>query len=147
MASKRPTTIAGYIRAAPREGKAHMLRLHAIPKSVAPKAKEAIKWGTPFYVEPRFLFAFSACKSYVNFAPMAVGLDPFRKELEKHQTTKNFLQLPYDKPLPEALIRRIAKRRLKDVRARKDASLLVVPAVGGSVRYGWLRRAKPPPPP
>jgi uncharacterized protein YdhG (YjbR/CyaY superfamily) len=122
MASKRPTTIAEYIAAAPRQAQPHLRQLHAILKSAAPKAQEAIKWGTPFFIEPRFLFAFSATKAYLNFAPMAVGLDPFRKELEKHDTTKNFLQLPYDKPLPEALIRRIAKRRLKDVRARKGNS-------------------------
>ena len=60
MASKRPTTIAEYIRAAPREGQPHLRRLYAILKSVAPEAEEAIKWGTPFFVEPRFLFAFSA---------------------------------------------------------------------------------------
>jgi uncharacterized protein YdhG (YjbR/CyaY superfamily) len=120
MASKRPTTIAEYIRAAPREGQPHLRRLHAILKSVAPEAEEVIKWGTPFFVEPRFLFAFSAHKAHVNFAPMASGLDPFRKELEKHQTTKNYLQIPYSKTLPETLIRRIAERRLRDVRERQD---------------------------
>ena len=38
-----------------------------ILKSVAPEAEEAIKWGTPFFVEPRFLFAFSAHKAHLNF--------------------------------------------------------------------------------
>ena len=120
MKVKRPTTIAEYIRAAPREGQPHLLRVYAILKSVAPKAEETIKWGTPFFVEPRFLFAFSAHKAHINFAPMAAGLDPFRKELEKYETTKNFLQIAYDQPLPEDLVRRIAKRRLRDVHKRND---------------------------
>jgi uncharacterized protein YdhG (YjbR/CyaY superfamily) len=120
MASKRPTTIAAYIQAAPREGQPHLRRLYAILKSVAPKAEETIKWGTPFFVEPRFLFAFSAHKAHLNFTPMAAGLEPFRKELEKHKTTKGVLQIPYDKPLPEDLIRRIAESRVRDVRRRKD---------------------------
>ena len=30
------------------------------------------------------------------------------------------LQMSYKEPLPEDLVRRIAKRRLRDVRARKD---------------------------
>ena len=63
MGSKCPTTIAEYIGAAPREGQPHLRRLYAILKSVAPEAEEAIKWGTPFFVEPRFLFAFSAHKA------------------------------------------------------------------------------------
>ncbi len=66
MASKRPTTIAEYIRAAPRDGQPHLRRLYAILKSVAPEAEEAIKWGTPFFVEPRFLFAFSAHKAHLS---------------------------------------------------------------------------------
>jgi len=120
MARKRPTTIAEYIQAAPREGHPHLRRLYKLLKSVAPKAEEAIKWGTPFFVEPRFLFAFSAHKAHLNFAPMAAGLKPFRKELEQHKSTENYLQIPYDKPLPEDLIRRIAERCVRDLRGRDD---------------------------
>lgn len=120
MAKRRPTTIAEYIRAAPREGQAHLRRLHAILKSVAPEAEEAIKWGTPFFVEPRFLFAFSAHKAHLSFAPMAAGLAPIRKELKAHRTTKNYLQIPYAEPLPEDLIRKIAEHCLRVVSERDD---------------------------
>ena len=100
MANKRPATIAEYIEAAPREGQAHLRRLYAILKSVAPEAEEAIKWGTPFFVEPRFLFAFSAHKAHLSFAPTQAALDAFREELEGHKTTRGTLQIPYKKPLP-----------------------------------------------
>ena len=79
-----------------------------------------MKWGTPFFVEPRFLFAFSAHKAHCNFVPTSAGLKPFRKELEKHKTTKGMLQIPYDQPLPEGLIRKIARYRLREVRKRED---------------------------
>lgn len=120
MPGQRPTTIADYIRAAPAEGQPHLRRLYAILKSAAPKAEEAIKWGNPFFVEPRFLFAFSAHKAHVSFAPMAATLALFHKELEGHETTREFLKIPYTKPLPEALIRNMAKHRVRVVRARKD---------------------------
>jgi len=120
MATTRPTTIAEYIRAAPRAGQPHLRRVYAILKSVAPKAQETIKWGTPFFVEPRFLFAFSAHKSHLNFAPTPAGLEPFRKELNAHKTTRGFLQIPYNADLPEDLIRRIAEYRLRVVRGRED---------------------------
>jgi hypothetical protein len=119
-ASKRPATIAEYIRAAPREGQPHLRRLYAILKSVAPEAEEAIKWGNPFFVEPRFLFAFSAHKAHVSFAPMAAALEAFRQELESHKTTRNFLQIPYTQPLPEDLVRRIAEYCLRKVGERED---------------------------
>ena len=119
MAGKRPTTIAEYIGAAPREGQPHLRKLYALLKSVAPEAEETIKWGTPFFVEPRFVFAFSAHKSHLNFSATLAGLEPFRKELEKYTTTKaGLLQIPYNEPLPEDLIRKIAKRRVRDVRER-----------------------------
>jgi len=120
MTSKRSTTIAEYIEAAPRESQPHLRRLHALLKSVAPHAEEAIKWGTPFFVEPRFVFAFSAHKAHCNFAPTAAALEAFRKELDGHQTTTNFLQIPYDKPFPEALIRKIAQYCVRAVRERQD---------------------------
>lgn len=117
---KRPTTIPEYIRAAPREGQPHLRRLYALLKSTAPDAEEAIKWGTPFFVEPRFLFAFSAHKAHLNFVPMEAGLEPFRKELQGHKTTKGALQVPYSKSLPEGLIRKIAEHRVDALRKRKD---------------------------
>ena len=118
MAKSRPATIAEYIRAAPAVSQAHLQKLYALLKRVAPDAEEAIKWGNPFFIEPRFLFAFSAHKAHLNFAPSAAALTRFRKELEAHQTTSNFLQLPYSKPLPEDLIRKIAEFQLRAVRDR-----------------------------
>ena len=115
MAGKRPATIAEYIDAAPKAGQPQLRRLYALLKSVAPDAEETIKWGTPFFVEPRFLFAFSAHKAHCSFAPTSAALEAFRKELQDQETTKNFLKLPYDKPLPEKLIRKIARYRLKNI--------------------------------
>jgi len=119
MSRKRPATIAEYIRAAPRAGQPHLRRLYALLKDVAPRAEEAIKWGTPFFVEPRFVFAFSAHKAHCNFAPGEAVLRAFRSELKDHRTTRHFLQLPYAEPLPEALIRKIARRALRELGRRE----------------------------
>jgi len=122
MAGKRPATIAEYIRAAPPQGQPHLRKVYAILRKVAPKAEEKIKWGNPFFVEPRFLFAFSAHKAHMSFAPMAAAMKAFAKELEKHETTKNFLKIPYEQPVPEALVRKIANYCLKNVSGREGDS-------------------------
>jgi len=109
MTSKRPTTIAEYIQEAPRASQAHLREVYAILKSVAPQAEEAIKWGTPFFVEPDSCSHSRRTRRTANFAPTPAALEAFRKELADHKTTKNFLQVPYDKPLPEELIRKIAE--------------------------------------
>jgi uncharacterized protein YdhG (YjbR/CyaY superfamily) len=120
MASKHPTTIPEYIQGAPPVGQPHLRRLYSILKIAAPEAEETIKWGNPFFVEPRLLFAFSAHKAHVSFAPTAAALELFGVELKAHRTTKNFLQVPHDKPLQEDLIRRIAEHRVQVERARED---------------------------
>ncbi len=120
MRGKRPTTIAEYIQAIPKEGQPHLRQLYAILKKVAPDAQEAIKWGNPFFVEPRFLFAFSAHKAHLSFAPSHEALEAFRDDLAQYKTTKHFLQIPYSEPLPMRLIRKIAEHRLRAVNERKD---------------------------
>ena len=119
MATKKPTTIAEYIRGAPRAGQPHLRKLYKILKKAAPDAQEAIKWGMPFFIEPRFLFSFSAYKAHLDFAPSQSALKAFRKELAEHKTTKNYLQVPYDEPLPAALIRKIAEYRVQEVSERQ----------------------------
>lgn len=122
MAKERPTTVSAYIQAAPPEARPHLRQLRAILKSVAPEADEVIKWGNPFFVEPRFLFAYSAHKAHVSFAPTGAALKAFSKELQGHATTTNFLKIPYNKPLPEALIRKLGEYCLRAVRERKTDS-------------------------
>jgi len=122
MPAKKPTNIAEYIAAAPAAGQPHLRKLHALLKSLAPKAQEAIKWNTPFFVEPRFLFSFSAHKNHLDFAPGSELLARFADQFGEYKSTKHMFQVRYDQPLPEALIKRMAKERVKEVKARKDDS-------------------------
>lgn len=122
MASPRPTTIAEYIAAAPPASQPHLHALYSILKSVAPHAEEAIKWGNPFFVEPRFLFAFSAHKSHCSFVPITIAMAHFHDELASQKTTRHYLQIPYAAPLPEDLIRRMAEYSLRVVTERKDSA-------------------------
>lgn len=112
----KPTTIDEYINKAPEQGQAMLRRIYAILKEIAPNATEAIKWGSPVLIEKRILFAFIAYKSHMNFMPTESSLLPFADELKEYKTGKDTIQFPYDKPLPEALIRKIAEYRAKDVR-------------------------------
>ena len=89
MPGKRPATIAEYIQAAAPVAQPHLRSVHAILARVAPDAEQVIKWGNPFFVEPRFLFAFSAHKSHLSFTPMPSGLEPFRRELAKHDPRRD----------------------------------------------------------
>ena len=111
----KPTTIDEYIAAAPEQAQEKLHELRALLREVAPNATEAIKWGQPVLEEKRILFSFSAYKDHLNFMPTRSGLVPFKEELGGYKTGRDTIQLPYDKPLPRELIRKIAERRRADV--------------------------------
>lgn len=111
----KPTTVDEYINAAPVGARAKLKELRSILKQVAPNAKEFLKWGSPVFEEKRILFSYSAYKAHINFMPTRTSLEPFKYDLAKYATGRDTIQLPYDKPIPKALIQKIAKHRLKDV--------------------------------
>jgi uncharacterized protein YdhG (YjbR/CyaY superfamily) len=92
--------------------------MRAILKKAAPGASEGLKWGSPVFEEKRILFGFAAFKSHINFMPTPSAMKPFKKELAKYETGKGTIQFPYGKRLPKALIRRIAARRVKELREK-----------------------------
>src|SRR5687768_17152283 len=105
---KKPTTVEEYINAAPKEAQEKLRELRAILKKVAPNATETLKWGSPVFEEKRILFAYTAFKSHLNFMPTQLSLTPFKEALTEYTTGKDTIQFPYNKPLPKALIRKIA---------------------------------------
>lgn len=116
MPKAKPKTVDEYIAAAPGEAQEKLRELRAILKKVAPDAREAAKWGYPVFEEGRILFSYSAHKSHLNFMPTGPAMEPFKEELAKFKTGRETIQFPYDKPLPKALIRKIASFRAKQVR-------------------------------
>lgn len=116
MPKKKPTTVDEYIDAAPEEAQEKLRELRAILKEVAPDATETLKWGSPVFEEKRILFAYMAYKSHLSFMPTGPSIEPFKEELAEYKTGKDTIQFPYDKLLPEELIRKIALYRAIDVR-------------------------------
>jgi uncharacterized protein YdhG (YjbR/CyaY superfamily) len=112
----KAATIADYIAAAPKPAQKNLRELYAILKKAAPKAREAIKWSTPVFEDTRILFAFAAYKSHINFMPTPPTIERFKAELEGYRIGKGSIQFPHDAPLPKALIAKIAKDRVKDLR-------------------------------
>ncbi len=118
MPKGKVTTISEYIAAAPKESQAKLRELRAILKKAAPKAKETIKWGNPVFEENRILFAFAAFRNHMNFMPTPSVIQAFEKELSGFVTGRGSVQLPYDQPLPKALIAKMAISRVKELREK-----------------------------
>lgn len=115
MAKVKPNTVEEYIAQAPPEAQEKIAELRAILQSLAPQAKEELKWNTPVYTHKRILFSYSAFRSHLNFMPTRRTLDHFREDISAYKTGMDTIQLPYDQPLPRDLIIRLAQHRIRDV--------------------------------
>lgn len=118
MGKEKPTNVEEYIEQLPEIAQIKLKELRSILKSVAPEAKEGLKWGKPVFESVTILFAYSAHKAHLSFIPTGPAMKPFEKELAEYTTKKDSVQFPYNKPLPGKLIRKIAKYRKEDVEKR-----------------------------
>lgn len=113
--NSKPQTVAEYIQSLPEQAREKLAEIRSILKQVAPNATEELKWGHPVLVEKRILFSYSAYKNHLNFMPTGPTLDRFKEELTAYKRGKDTIQFPYSKPLPKALIEKLAKNRYEDV--------------------------------
>ena len=112
----RPTTIDGYLAALEEPARSCLAALRALVREELPEATEAIKWGAPAFVHPRgtILLVVSAHRRHANFTVTPSAKEAFAAELEGWETGKGSVKLPYGEPLPEELLRRMARHRLAE---------------------------------
>ena len=111
-----PKTVAEYVRATPKEARVKLRQMRACVRAAAPGATESIKWGMPAVSYRRILVMYAAFKRHIGFYPTASAVQAFSAELSGFKTAKGSIQFPLDRPLPLALIRRIAGFRVRESR-------------------------------
>jgi uncharacterized protein YdhG (YjbR/CyaY superfamily) len=110
----KPTSIAEYIEAAPKETQEKLREMLACIRKAAPGATEGLKWGMPGFSYKRILVTFAGFKHHIGFYPTPSAVKAFEKELSKFATASGSIQFPLEKPLPLALIRKITAFRVKE---------------------------------
>jgi uncharacterized protein YdhG (YjbR/CyaY superfamily) len=120
MSPPKPTTVAGYIAAAPKEARAKLREMRAAIASAAPGATQGLKWSMPAFSYDRILVTFAAFKHHIGLYPTPSAVRAFSKELAGYKTASGSIQFPLAEPLPKALIRKIVAFRAAEARG-KDA--------------------------
>lgn len=115
---KKPITVSEYIGAAPKEVQKKLREMRAVLKKAAPKAEESLKWSMPAFSYDRILFTYAGFKHHLGFYPTPSAVRAFKKELKGCKTAKGSIQFPLEKPLPTALITKIAKFRVKELKEK-----------------------------
>ena len=106
--------VEAYIAAVPEPARAGLVKLREIIRSAAPKeAVEVISYGIPAFALSKPFFGYAAFKNHLSVLPFSGSLfNSFTKELKPYTRTKSSLHLPFDKPLPAALIRKLVRSRI-----------------------------------
>ncbi|MES1218978.1 MAG: DUF1801 domain-containing protein [Bacteroidota bacterium] len=116
MISKKakPTTIAEYIKAAPKEAQEKLREMHTCIRDAAPGAIEGLKWGMPSFSYKRILVTFAGFKHHIGFYPTPSAVKAFEKSLVKYKTASGSIQFPLEKRLPLSLIKKITMFRVRE---------------------------------
>ena len=109
----KPKTVSQFIKAAPRESRAHLREIRACIRKAAPGAKESLKWGMPAFSFKRILVMYAWYRHHVGFYPTSSAVRAFQKELAGFKTSTGSIQFPLHKPLPTSLIRKITLFRVR----------------------------------
>ena len=109
-------TVDEYIAAAPEQARAKLVQLRNTIKGVAPKAKEGISYGMPYYKYHRALVGFAAYKNHIGL--YGALTEEQRHDFRNYETAKGSIRFPLDRSLPIILIKKLIKERLKDNEAK-----------------------------
>jgi uncharacterized protein YdhG (YjbR/CyaY superfamily) len=106
--------VEAYIAAVPEPARAGLVQLREIIRSAVPKeAVEVISYGIPAFALSKPFFGYAAFKNHLSVLPFSGSLfNSFTEELKPYSRTKSSLHLPFDKPLPAALIRKLVHSRI-----------------------------------
>ncbi len=114
--SPSPKTTDDYLAALPEVQRAVLQKLRETIKAAAPEAVESISYQIPtFKYKGRPLIYFGAAKNHC--ALYAVDTDAQKDELKGYDTSKGTVRFSPDKPLPEALVRKLVSVRINAIEA------------------------------
>ena len=104
-------TVDAYILSFPPEIQERLLHMRALVKQAAPEAAEKMSWQMPTFAWHGIVVHFAAHAHHIGFYPGAEGVAAFADKLGKYKTSKGTIQLPYDRPIPDALVLEITAYR------------------------------------
>jgi len=118
MGSRAAKTVEAYLANIPEPAASTLKHVRAVIWSVVPKeTTEVISYGMPMFKFRGMLVGYAAFKNHCSLFPTGSRvLDQFEEELQGYRTSKGTIQFPPNKALPDALIKKIVKGRVKENR-------------------------------
>jgi len=115
---RKARTIDEYLAGVNAEQRIALDKLRKTICTIAPQVEECISYGIPaFRLNGRSLVFFGAWTNHCAFYPgSSTTLKKFRKDLKGFQIAKGTIRFSPDKPLPVALVKKLVRSRIRNIR-------------------------------
>jgi uncharacterized protein YdhG (YjbR/CyaY superfamily) len=111
-------TVDEYLANTPEPARTTLKHIRAVIKSIVPKdTTEVISYRIPMFKYKGMLVGYAAFAKHCSLFPTGSGvIEKFAKDLKYYRTSRGTIQFPSDKPLPDALLKKIVRARVKENR-------------------------------
>ena len=112
--------VLAYLASLPAPARRSLQRLRRDIKAEAPGAEDSISYGLPsLRLDGRPLVCYKATRSHCSFHPMSTAvIRAHARDLESYGTSPGTVRFAHGKALPVALVRKLVRTRIAELRNR-----------------------------